>query len=289
MTCMGKVGVTMVHLANTQHAAHVMSEMMRTTGQVHTPAAQHQMKLAAKEDLKMSDLLKYYRADSEAAKDLMSRRVKVRAWAQSHLFFLFISLGLPVLVLVWRTLAHLRTHALAHTLTNFRGTIEVMPSWTVQLGVTASSRTCAAPHNRTHQTRTLFSFFCVRPPTGHVDDEAYGCSARPGQAQEQEGARGPGCRHCRKRSVRVHHQDRQGRTQGLQETPHRRLPEGLDPVHTVPDSAVPGESGSHCVHLLPSLSSFSRLFGRSPLSLGFISTQSHCCFDQTTTARVACH
>mmetsp|Transcript_42726 Transcript_42726/g.59353 ORF Transcript_42726/g.59353 Transcript_42726/m.59353 type:complete len:327 (+) Transcript_42726:222-1202(+) len=76
VTSMNKVGVTMVHLANTQHASHLMSEMMRKTGQVHVPAAQHQMKLAAKEDLKMSDLLKYYRADSEAAKDLMSRRVK---------------------------------------------------------------------------------------------------------------------------------------------------------------------------------------------------------------------
>lgn len=75
---MQKVGVTMVHLANTQHASHVMSEMMRKTGQVHVPGAQHEMKLAAKEDLKMTDLLKYYRADSEASKDLLSRRVKVR-------------------------------------------------------------------------------------------------------------------------------------------------------------------------------------------------------------------
>lgn len=76
VTAFEKTGTNMIHLANTQHASHQMSEMMRKGGQAHVPAAAHQKKLCAKEDLKMSDLLKYYRADSEAAKDLMSRRVK---------------------------------------------------------------------------------------------------------------------------------------------------------------------------------------------------------------------
>eukprot|EP00041_Stephanoeca_diplocostata_P034646 m.1190860 g.1190860 ORF g.1190860 m.1190860 type:complete len:406 (+) comp24556_c1_seq25:154-1371(+) len=71
-----KVGVALVHLANTQHAAHILSEMMRKTGQSQTAVVSIQKKLCAKEDLKMSDLLKYYKADSDAAKDLMVRRVK---------------------------------------------------------------------------------------------------------------------------------------------------------------------------------------------------------------------
>jgi len=71
-----KVGISLTHFANTQHAHHTMSEIVRKTGESHVVAKTHQNKLAAKEDLKMTDLLKYYRADSMAARDLMERRVK---------------------------------------------------------------------------------------------------------------------------------------------------------------------------------------------------------------------
>lgn len=72
----GNLGVAITHLANTQHAAYTMSEVMRKMGEAHTPWQLIEKKLSAKEDLKMTDRLKYYSDDSEAAKDLMTRRVK---------------------------------------------------------------------------------------------------------------------------------------------------------------------------------------------------------------------
>ena len=56
--------------------AYTMSEVMRKMGEAHTPWQLIEKKLSAKEDLKMTDRLKYYSDDSEAAKDLMTRRVK---------------------------------------------------------------------------------------------------------------------------------------------------------------------------------------------------------------------
>eukprot|EP00040_Diaphanoeca_grandis_P038573 m.256789 g.256789 ORF g.256789 m.256789 type:complete len:408 (-) comp34694_c0_seq1:301-1524(-) len=73
---LGKLGVDLTHLSNTQHAAYQMSEVMRKTGASFSPMVTIEKKLCAKEDLKMSDLLKYYQSDSEAAKDLMTRRVR---------------------------------------------------------------------------------------------------------------------------------------------------------------------------------------------------------------------
>ena len=49
---------------------------MRKTGQATGTHGSVHKKLAAKEDLKMTDLLAYYSADTGAAKDLMTRRVK---------------------------------------------------------------------------------------------------------------------------------------------------------------------------------------------------------------------
>lgn len=75
-TSIGKVGIALKHLANTQHAAYTMSEVMRKTGESHAPFQSIEKKMCAKEDLKMTDRLKYYASDSEAAKDLLTRRVK---------------------------------------------------------------------------------------------------------------------------------------------------------------------------------------------------------------------
>lgn len=73
---LSKLGVDLTHLSNTQHAAYQMSEVMRKTGSSFGSFVMIEKKLCAKEDLKMTDLLKYYASDSDAAKDLMTRRVK---------------------------------------------------------------------------------------------------------------------------------------------------------------------------------------------------------------------
>jgi len=66
----------LTHLGNTQTAHYQMSDIMRKTGQATGTHGSVHKKLAAKEDLKMTDLLAYYSADTGAAKDLMTRRVK---------------------------------------------------------------------------------------------------------------------------------------------------------------------------------------------------------------------
>merc|ERR1719197_1256034 len=63
-------------LANTQTAHHNMSEALRKVGSAHDALLSIETKLAKKEDLKMADLLMYYSADGQAAKDLMLRRIK---------------------------------------------------------------------------------------------------------------------------------------------------------------------------------------------------------------------
>jgi len=66
----------LTHLGNTQANHHVMSEIMRKNGAAVGTYGTVQKKLTAKEDLKMGDLLRYYKDDSMAARELMVRRVK---------------------------------------------------------------------------------------------------------------------------------------------------------------------------------------------------------------------
>ena len=54
--------------------------MLRRVGDAIGTSVLIEKKLANKEDLKMSDLLRYYVADGQAAKDLMHRRIKVGTW-----------------------------------------------------------------------------------------------------------------------------------------------------------------------------------------------------------------
>lgn len=80
---LGKLGTAIKHLANTQHAAYTLSEILRKTGEAHTSLQSIEKKLSAKEDLKMTDRLKYYNDDSEAARDLLTRRVKALLTVQT--------------------------------------------------------------------------------------------------------------------------------------------------------------------------------------------------------------
>lgn len=66
----------LTHLGNTQANHHVMSEIMRKAGAAVGTYGTVSKKLTAKEDLKMSDLLRYYQDDSLAARELLVRRVK---------------------------------------------------------------------------------------------------------------------------------------------------------------------------------------------------------------------
>ena len=51
--------------------------MLKKVGETLEKAQTVQKKLAAKEDLKLTDLLRYYVADGLAARELMWRRIKV--------------------------------------------------------------------------------------------------------------------------------------------------------------------------------------------------------------------
>ena len=50
--------------------------VLRKTGEMMVTATAIEKKLVAREDLKMTDLLRYYVADTEAAKSLLWRRIK---------------------------------------------------------------------------------------------------------------------------------------------------------------------------------------------------------------------
>jgi sorting nexin-5/6/32 len=60
--------------------------VLRKTGEVLAKMQMNEKKLAAKEDLKLTDLLRYYVSDTGAARDLMCRRIK--AWQTSHFLLL---------------------------------------------------------------------------------------------------------------------------------------------------------------------------------------------------------
>lgn len=66
---------------------------MRKCGGAISTVVAIEKKLAAKEDLKMSDLLRYYRDDANAAKELMVRRVKVGCFPKYFCVYLIICLG----------------------------------------------------------------------------------------------------------------------------------------------------------------------------------------------------
>lgn len=68
--------IKLTHLGNTQANHHVMSDIMRKCGSAIGTMVAIEKKLVAKEDLKMSDLLRYYRDDTNAAKELLVRRAK---------------------------------------------------------------------------------------------------------------------------------------------------------------------------------------------------------------------
>lgn len=71
-----KAATYLVHLSNTQNMFPTMAEMIRKSGECQGASVLIEKKLAAREDLKMTDMLRYYMADSNAAKDLMCRRIK---------------------------------------------------------------------------------------------------------------------------------------------------------------------------------------------------------------------
>lgn len=71
-----KLGTTIAHSGNTMSANERLRDNMRLLGQTVGKVAIIQKKLAAKEDLKLTDILRYHEADSIAAKDLMYRRIK---------------------------------------------------------------------------------------------------------------------------------------------------------------------------------------------------------------------
>lgn len=76
MSSMGRLGTATAHVGNTFTAAEKLSANMRLFGMALGKGQVVQKKLAAKEDLKLTDILRYHEADSIAAKDLMYRRIK---------------------------------------------------------------------------------------------------------------------------------------------------------------------------------------------------------------------
>ena len=50
--------------------------VLRKTGELQAASAAIEKKLVAREDLKLTDLLRYYVADADAAKALLWRRIK---------------------------------------------------------------------------------------------------------------------------------------------------------------------------------------------------------------------
>lgn len=73
---MDRSATQIVHLANAQTQYRALSDVLRKTGETLSKAQTVEKKLAAKEDLKLTDLLRYYVSDGQAAKDLMWRRIK---------------------------------------------------------------------------------------------------------------------------------------------------------------------------------------------------------------------
>ena len=64
------------HLGNIVTNHYTMSEIMRKCASSNGTFVTVEKKLSAKEDLKMTDLLRYYTMDTLAARELLTRRVK---------------------------------------------------------------------------------------------------------------------------------------------------------------------------------------------------------------------
>ncbi|EGD78876.1 hypothetical protein PTSG_01853 [Salpingoeca rosetta] len=71
-----RAGTELVHYGNLYDTDHPVGELIRLVGNVLRKCQTIEKRLATKEDLKLTDLLRYYEADANAAKDLMVRRIK---------------------------------------------------------------------------------------------------------------------------------------------------------------------------------------------------------------------
>jgi sorting nexin-5/6/32 len=60
-------------------AGAALTSALRLVGEASGKLAVSSKKLAAKEDLKLTDLLRYYVSDAGAARDLLCRRFKVHS------------------------------------------------------------------------------------------------------------------------------------------------------------------------------------------------------------------
>ncbi|EDQ85226.1 uncharacterized protein MONBRDRAFT_34397 [Monosiga brevicollis MX1] len=76
VAALGRVGVAETHLGHMYPVENRVGEILRQVGDFTGKAQTIEKKLAAKEDLKLLDLLVYYAADAVAARELMMRRVK---------------------------------------------------------------------------------------------------------------------------------------------------------------------------------------------------------------------
>jgi sorting nexin-5/6/32 len=72
----GRAGTELSHSGNMYPADNPTGDLLRDVGATMMKAQAIEKKLVAKEDLKLTDLLRYYQADGQAARDLMYRRVK---------------------------------------------------------------------------------------------------------------------------------------------------------------------------------------------------------------------
>eukprot|EP00056_Hartaetosiga_gracilis_P020393 m.19166 g.19166 ORF g.19166 m.19166 type:complete len:392 (+) comp8419_c0_seq1:64-1239(+) len=72
----GDAGTALIHYGNLYGTINKVSDLIRLTGQLLVSTQVVEKKLSAKEDLKLCELIRYYAADSFAAKELMWRRVR---------------------------------------------------------------------------------------------------------------------------------------------------------------------------------------------------------------------
>lgn len=72
----GRSGTEISHIGNMYPAENPTGDLLRNVGETLIKAQAVEKKLAAKEDLKLTDLIRYYAADGQAARELMYRRVK---------------------------------------------------------------------------------------------------------------------------------------------------------------------------------------------------------------------
>lgn len=74
---LGNVSTHVLHFSHASIKQPMLMEVFKKVGEACAKAQINEKKLAAKEDLKLTDLLRYYAADTQAARDLMVRRIKL--------------------------------------------------------------------------------------------------------------------------------------------------------------------------------------------------------------------